>query len=62
MSTHKTPDPWGKNLHAPRSLREAYGDEPKFLKPMPSERFTLGEHTVCIVCAIGLAILLWVTR
>lgn len=49
-STHVSTDPWSKNLHAPRSLRQAYGHSEDWRTRMD---MTAGEKLVSWAAGIG---------
>lgn len=57
MSTHQSTDPWRKNLEAPRSAREAFGQS-----LAQDHDYSRVEKIVILVCAVGLFLLLYLTR
>lgn len=57
MSTHQSTDSWRKNLEAPRSAREAFGQS-----LAQDHDYSRVEKTVILVCVVGLSLLMYFTR
>jgi hypothetical protein len=57
VSTHQSTDPWRKNLEAPRTAREAFGQH------LAQEHdYSRIEKIVILVCMVALGLLMYFTR
>ena len=55
MSTHRSTDPWRKNITAPRSRHEAFG-ESEYLSPMDYSDLTPGEKLMLLLGCLGVGV------
>ena len=57
MSTHRSTDPWRKNMMTPRSRHEAFG-ESEYLSPVDYDELSRGEQLLLILACLGFGLFL----
>ena len=57
MSTHRSTDPWRKNMTTPRSRHEAFG-ESEYLSPVDYGELSKGERLALILGFLGFGLFL----
>ena len=57
MSTHRSTDPWRKNMITPRSRHEAFG-ESEYLSPVDYGELSKGERLALILGFLGFGVFL----
>lgn len=57
MSTHRSTDPWRKNITAPRSRHEAFGKS-EYLSPVEYGGLSKVEHLALILGCLGFGVFL----